>query len=405
MRLILALAVLCAANASAVEFSPLYELQVLGGQNFYSGQKGNLSGNVNGTFAPAAKLSDRWALLPTFNSAYSGTQQVIDVVGGQTLFQMQWDNLASLKGIYTTASGAWRLKPAMSFKYELLKESNDEQLGKGLFDYRQWDIGGEAEWVYNDPFSVHAGIDYYRQHFPNYTSLESQAATSIGGQALARELIGDYVIDTDAVMVNAGFSTPLSERYILEFGALALVQTFPEQHVVDASDALTGDLRRDVATTLTGGLKMPRELNSDLRLLGSLDLSGTYNSSNQNSYDATQTRFIPYFYNYGEVKVSPALKLLVGPAREPVVAGLSFAFWHRLYAYRPVQDAAGVYQGAHIYTNNWMLDASLRYPMSPQFALVGDVQYGQGASNQRFEQYFRYRYGVTNYWFGFSYKY
>ena len=45
-----------------MELSPIYGLQILGGQSFYSGQKGSLSGNMSGVIAPAMKFNDNWAL-------------------------------------------------------------------------------------------------------------------------------------------------------------------------------------------------------------------------------------------------------------------------------------------------------------------------------------------------------
>ncbi|MBI3551756.1 MAG: hypothetical protein HY077_04500 [Elusimicrobia bacterium] len=394
-----------AKAAVAVEISPIYGLQMLGGQSFYSGQKGTLSGNLNGTIAPAMKFNDKWSLLPTINTAYQGTEQVLDVVGGQTLFQMQWDNLAAAKLIYTPEGSDWRLKPSTSFKYELLKESNDERLGSGLFDYYQWSAGFEGEYLYRDPFSFHAGGDYFELHFPNYTSLESQAATNFGGQSLARELVGNRVIDTQNAMLGLGVSAPIQDRFVVEGGGRVLYQHFPNQHLVDATGNLTTPLRDDVATTLSGSLKMPVEFNADLRTLGALDLSGTYNSSNQNNFDASQTKFIPYFYNYGEVKVAPSFKLLVGSPRQPIVLGLSAAYWYRRYPYRPTQDPAGAYLSDHIHTNNWMTGANLNYPMAPHFSLVFDFNYGRGSSNQQFEQFFKYNYSTSNYWFGFNYLY
>lgn len=401
MALGMVFGLLWAAGARAVEISPIYDVEVLGGQNFYNGQKGSLGGNADGTLAPAMRFNGNWALLPTFNSAYSGTEQVLDVIGGQTLFQAQWDNSFSLKGIYTPDGSDWRLKPSGSFKYEFLKETNDEQFGQGLFDYRQWDIGFEGEYVYRDPYAFHVSLDYYSVHFPNYTSLESQAA----GLGLARQLVGDDVLDTNNILLQAGVSAPVYDRLVFEGGLMVLNQNFPDQHLVDLEGALDAPVRDDITTTLTAGIKMPKELNSDMRVLGALDLSACYNTSNQNSFDATQAQYIPYYYNYGQVKVSPSFKLMVGPVKQPVVVGVNGAYWYRRYPYRPVQDPSGNYIGGEIHTNNWMFEGSVNYPISPRFDLVFDAQYGQGTSNMQFDEFFQYQYTVSSYWFGFSYKY
>lgn len=392
-------------RASATEVSPIYGFQLLGGQSFYSGRKGTLSGNVSGLVAPAMRFDDNWSLLPSLQSTYQGTEQTLDVVGGQTLFQSQWDNRLAVRGIWQPTGSEWRLKPYTSFKYELLQETKDEQLGSGLFDYTQWDTGVDAEYVYRDPFSFHAGVNYFQTAFPNYTSLESQAATQFAGQSLARELVGDHILDTQNAMFNIGADGPIAERFVVEGGATVLYSRFPNQHLVDQAGNLTTPLRNDIQSSVMTGLKMPTELNSDLRLLPALEFAGTYVSSNQNSFDATQTRFLPYFYNYAELRVNPSFKVLVGDPKTPIVWGLNTNYWYRRYPHRFTQDQNGLYQSDHIYTANWMVGSSLTYPMAPHFNLVFNFQYGRGTSNQHFEQFFTYNYTVTNYLFGFSWNY
>ena len=79
-----------ARPAAALEVSPIYGLQVLGGQYFFAGDKGALSGNISGVVAPAMKFNERWSLLPSLNSSYQGTKQVVDLVGAGTLVRSRW---------------------------------------------------------------------------------------------------------------------------------------------------------------------------------------------------------------------------------------------------------------------------------------------------------------------------
>jgi hypothetical protein len=391
----------------AMEVSPIYGLQLLGGQNFYTGQRGSLSGNASGIIAPAMKFNDNWSLLPSLNSSYQGTQQVLDVVGAGTLFQSQWDNRVAAKAVYTPTDSAWRIKPSASFKYELLQQTKDEQLGSGLYDYMKEDIGLDAEYVYREPFAVRFGVDYYQTHFPNYTSLESQAATQFQGQSLARELVGNYVLDTRNILVMAGIEGPVTERLIVEGTGLLMYQRFPNQHVVDSGGNLTSPLRDDIISSLGASVKMPAELNSDLRVLGTLDVAATYSGSNQNSFDATQTHYLPYYYNYGELRVGPNLKMLFGPPKDATVFTLGATYWYRKYPYRPTQDpSTGAYNsGTATKMNNWVVNTSLTYPMAPHFGLIFNVQFGRATSNQSFQQFYTYNYSSTNYLFGFTYDY
>ena len=404
----LAVGVLCMSSArgGATEISPIYGLQMLGGQNFYTGQRNSLSGDFSGVVAPAMKFNENWALLPSLNSSYQGTEQVLDVVGAGTLFQSQWDNRVGARGVYTPTDSAWRIKPSASFKYEMLQQTKDESLGKGLYDYQKYDAGLDVEYVYRDPFSVRFGLDAYLVHFPNYTSLESQAATSFQGQSLARELVGDHTLDTQNILFTAGMEGPLAERLILEGSAAMLLEKFPNQHLVDPSGNLTQPLRADVIPMLGASLKMPTELNSDLRMLGALDVSFSYDSSNQNNFDATQATYVPYYYNYGEVRVSPNAKFLIGAPKTATVVSLSATYLYRRYPYRQLQDPnSGVYQGGSTHQNNLILSSSVSYPMAPHFGLLFNIQYGRATSNQSFQQYYTYNYTATNYLFGFSYDY
>lgn len=398
---------LCLAKtpARAVEVSPIYGLQVLGGQYFFGGDRGNLTGNVSALAAPALKFNERWALLPSINSSYQGTKQVVDLVGAGSLFQEQMDHRVAAKGVYTPEGSAWRLKPSMNFRYQLLKETKDEDWGNGLFDYYRWGLGFEGEYVFREPFSLRLGLDYYETAFVNYESLESKAAKQF--QSLSRELVGGKVLDNKNVLVSSSIEMPLGERLIGEAGLMANAARFPSQYVVDGSGNTTSPTREDYYAAISAGVKMPVEHNADLRTLGAFSLAYAVQTSNQNGYDAQRVKFTPLYYNYTEVKAAPSFKAFFGrkKTKQPVAASLGAVLWWRQYGHRETQDASGVYQGTRLYTLNWMASASLTYPMAKRFNLLFSIQHGRAHSNQRFESYYKYNYSVTNYLFGFSYDY
>ena len=408
MTRILALVLLLCGPAAGVEIDPLYKAQVLGGQYFFAGNKADLTGNASVTAAPALKFSDEWALLPAAQASYQGTKQVVDLVGAGTLFQEQMDYRAAARAIWSPQGSPWRLKPSFSYKYQLLKETKDEHWGGGLFDYQKWRFGMEAEYLWRDPFSWRFGVDYYETQFPNYSSLESQAALEFRGQSLARELVGDHVLDTRNVAVSAAVDGPVHERVTLE-GALSVTyRNFPRQRVVDSVGSLTGDFRQDVFTSARLAARMPAELNRDLRVLGALELGFAYNSSSQNDYDAADVRYTPYYYNYGEWRLDPSLKFLAGPqgpGSRPMVLELSGSWWRRRYPYRTAQDAAGVCNNGSLRTTGWTMGAALNYPMLRRLSLIFEATVGRTSSNQGFEQFYRYNYSVANYLFGVSYEY
>ncbi|MDE2237813.1 MAG: hypothetical protein KGK30_07980, partial [Elusimicrobia bacterium] len=307
--------------------------------------------------------------------------------------------------IYAPPDSRWRIKPGASFKYEMLQQTADEALGNGLYDYMMYSAGVDFEYVVQEPFGLRFGLDYSGVHFPNYTSLESQAATQFQGQSLARELVGDHVLDTQNVLLTVSADGPLPDRLILEGTGSFLYQRYPNQHVVAPSGDLSQPLREDLITSLAGSLKAPRRLDDGLRLLGALDAAVSYDSSNQNSFDATQIHYLPYYYNFGELRVGPSVKIMAGPEDKAVVLSMGFTYWYRRYPYRPTQDpSSGVYNpGSPTHTHDWMFSSSLSYPMAPHFGMLLAFQFGRAESNQTFQQFYRYDYDTANYLIGFSY--
>ena len=88
-RIKIILAVLClgAGQAGAVEYAPVFNASVLGGQYFFKGSNGNVAGNVSVLTASAIKASERWSWLPMYSGNYQGTKGVNDAVPAGSLPQ------------------------------------------------------------------------------------------------------------------------------------------------------------------------------------------------------------------------------------------------------------------------------------------------------------------------------
>lgn len=399
----LLLAALLAPSASAATVEPVYSLSLLGGQYFFGGERGHLAGNLSALAAPGIQFNDEWEFFPSVRGSYQGTKQVLDLVGAGTVFQEQMDYAVGLKPVYSPGGGRWRVKPSYGFRTQLLKETREENWTSGLFDYRRHDFGLEGEFAYQDPFSVRAYFGYAMTEFPNYSSLESRAAFDFNGQSLARELVGDKVLDTRAFLFTLGGNAPW-RGLVFDFGYTLLRQDFPKQHVVDLSGALTSPLRADTAHLLSAGVKAPVPLGSlPGRMVGSLGLTYARSSSNQNNYDALRTHFQEGYYDYSEFRLSPGARYMVGNPDRPVTFGLGFDVWLRDYPHRQVQDSAGTYQADTLGQTNWMVAASVSRPIAPRVRLMVDVSYGQASSNMGYESLYKYSYTATNYLFGVSY--
>jgi len=406
------------AKEEGIRIAPLLNLQILGGQYFFEGERGNLSGNLSLLAAPSLKLSPAWTLVPSYSASYQGTKQVVDLVGAGTLFQERMDHRVGVKGIWRPGGdSAWRIKPAANFKTELLQETRDETWGNGLFDYRKYGAGLEAEYIYQDPLSMRVGYDYAFTHFPNYTSLESKESQDFNGQPLARELVGGHILDNHGHALTVGGAmevaaldpeASLLKGLILDMQYVALYQRYPQQHLVDASGNLTPGLRTDWTHLVDFTFRQPSQPRGNLRMLTTVGLGGVFARSNQNSYDALHTRFLDDYYDYDELSVRPSVTALLGEpggGAKPALLSLSFNLSQRRYLERPTQDSTGLYQSSRIRQTNWYLGGTLSYPMDRNFSLMANMQYGRASSNMGFQQFYKYDYTSVNYLFGVSYEY
>src|SRR3989339_282585 len=109
---------------TAYEVTPYFNASFLGGQYFFSGQEGALSGNASALASASVKMSRELTLIPLYSGRYQGTKQVTDLVGGGTLFQERMDHKVAVRGIYSI-SPKLRIKPEAEFKWDLLKETKD----------------------------------------------------------------------------------------------------------------------------------------------------------------------------------------------------------------------------------------------------------------------------------------
>ena len=400
MKALIAL-LLAASPAAAFDWTPIAGVQALGGVHFFRGERGPVSGNADAVFAPAIRVNETWSLLPSARSTYEGTRRVTDVLGTATPLQESMSHKVAFRAVWADPASRWRLKPGMSYKLSFLRETRDESWGGGLFDERLWTIGAEAEYLTREPHSVRASIDWFDASYPNYTTLESQAALQFAGQPLARELVGDRALDRSGARAALSFDMPAGERVKLDAGVSTVWSRYARQKLVNDAGQFDDAAREDFLTAFSAAARMPHEWNADLRALGSLTLGAGFLASNQNGYDATRGAFLEHFYDYRELSVTPAVKLLVGAPRAPVSLDLSLGWRRRSYAHRRAQDGAGDYTGGPLATTELTFAGTLTYPVAPRFSLVFTLERASASSNQRFERFYRYAYEATSALAGF----
>lgn len=399
MRILLLL--LLAAPASALEWTPIAGASLLGGVHSFRGERTGLSGNADGVFAGAIRCDERWSLLPSIRSAYTGTKRAVDVLGTATPAEQTMEHRLAIRGVWARPDSQWRIKPGMSYKLTYIRETKDENWGSGLFDERMWTAGVEAERLTRDPHSIRLSLDWFSAHYPNYTTLESQAALKFGGGAVARELVGDAALDRNGARVAASFDTALGERVAGEAGWSTVWSKYPNQPVINEAGQFDAKNREDFLTNVSVAAKMPHEWNADLKMTGSFTLGAAFNSSSQNGYDASRGRYLAKFYDWREISVKPAARFLIGPERRKVIVDGSIGWKRRTYGSRPAQDQTGAYSGSALTTTELTVTGGLTYPVAPRFSLVFWLERTSATSNQRYERFYRYAYEATSALAGF----
>jgi hypothetical protein len=401
---------LAAGSARAVEVTPIYGVSFLGGQYFFSSDKSNLNANVKANVAPAMKFENsNWSLIPMYNGNFRGTKDVTDPVGSSTLFQQGMDHRLAFRGIRQVEGSSWKLKPSLSYKREFLKETRDETWGNGLFDYWTAAFGFEAENVYREPFSIRFGYDFFVTRFPNYQSLESQSGVDPSGQALGRERAGVNTLDTMNHQLSASATWPFpSDDPRMSFSATfrTLYQDYRDQPVINKAGQPSEKGRSDLKKSFGFGVGVPKVYRGGrLRAGYGFNLGVTQNMSNQNTFDAGQTKFFEDSYTYFSVSAGPSANLSWGDKDNPSTAGASFQFSRTQYAGRLAQNAAGAYTDSNQAHNRFHVSLSYGYPVGPNFRLTARTNILRQSSNQKFEQSYRYSYTTANYLLGFTYDY
>jgi len=386
-----------ATSLPAAEVVSVYDIRFLGGQHFFDGDVSALSGNISAVISPAVKFNEKWTLVPTYMGNYQGTRDVQELAGGGTLFQDSTGHGVNVKGIYSV-SPSWKMKASAGAKTELLRETKDESWGDGLFDYRKYSGGLEAQYSFSDNANARVSYDYYMLAFPNYQSLESAQDPT-----LTRELVGTDVLNSRNHMVGLGIESPLPGNMKADFNVYYNMRGYGDQPVVNSAGNTTSTDRDDKVTVAGVVLSAPLFMAEGLRLIGELGYTFSMTDSNQNHYDARKTTFLADYYDYSQNTIAPGLIAAIGET--PWVVNLGGAWNHRTYDSRPVQNGNGDYLTSKIDITEISAVMGVGYPVTKQLKIRTQATLGWSDSNMEYEKTFKYNYKIANYLLGFSYEY
>jgi hypothetical protein len=388
------------ASGGAVEIKPVIDAQLMGGQNFYNGTDSSFGGQASLSAAPYMKFNDRWSLNPLYAGNYHGTKQVTDIVGGGTLFQDSQDHTFSLKGIRSFENGL-KLKAVGGYGFELLRETKDEDWGKGLYDNRRMFAGGEVEWPLDKDHYIRAAYDYYRINFPNYASLESVVVST----GLGRELAAPDVLNNTNHSFSLGARLKLPWNGFADLSAICVFRGYRDQHLVDLSGNLISDSRNDNQQNILTQGTWPVWVREHRRLFTTLGYSWTRLDSNQNHYDAPAFTFTPNYYSYMTHSLINQWTYFFGDDDTPTAVTLNSAVSRQNYADRLVQSPTGTYGSDKTHVDGAYVGLGFSHPIAKGFRVAANAYFGWSDSNNQDNRTYQYHYNTQTYLMGFTYAY
>jgi hypothetical protein len=382
--------------SNAVEVKTVVDGQLMGGQNYFDGSESSFGGVASLLVSPYMKFDERWSLVPLYKGDYRGTKQVTDLVGGGTLFQDSQNHLFSFKGIRSLPKG-WKVKLASGYGFELLRETKDEDWGKGLYDNRRVFVGTEGEWSWAQNRYVRMAYDHYRLTFPNYQSLESGQVNN----GLGRELSQPDVLNNHNHAFTLGTRLGLPSNGYADLAASYTLRTYPDQHIVDGSGALVSETRDDSIQTLSAEATLPLSK----RLYSSLGYAWSHLYSDQNNYDAGPLVFTPNYYASITHSLASRWTLLMGDTQDPWTLNLNGSIARQSYSDRRVQDATGIYGADTTRVDSAYIGLGASYPIAKGFRLAASAYWGWQDSNNTYNAVYQYHYNTQTYLMGFTYEY
>jgi len=382
-----------------VKVTPVADVTVLGGKYYLDSDAAAFNARVDAFFSPVLKFGENSELVPVYSGDYSGTQDIQELAGGGVLTRQRQTHTVSAKYVYTDEFDKY--KPRVSYSKALIKETNDEKWGKGLFDYDTLSAGFEAS--QERPHGTFTeSYDFYQVKYGNYSTLLSQSQT---------------VIDTttfNELSANAGKNTLDNANHRLAFtyawfpaagdmkaGYDVTYRRYGEQSIIGKPAAgqpfFKSDKRSDLVQNWTYSVSRAFK-----PLYLSLGARVGWLSSNQNSYDFSRTKFIEDYYSYADISLSPSMTVILK-------GGAQFGYsleWRRLYYLgRLKQDSSGNYGSSKVNQTVWLSSLSARYPVYKSFYARAAYNYQVSSSNMRYEANYRYNYRASTYLAGIEWEF
>lgn len=389
LLILLILAFVC-KNAYSSHTTLLLSSQLLGGGYGFNNESVSFGGRLNLSVIPAVKFKEN-ILIPVYSLEYNGVKDVRELVGGGTLVQQYITNMFYIKPVFKVYRNL-KLKPKVGITSQIMKETQDEEWTKGLFDYYKLNFALETEIVFSVTSKLNITPSFYNVNFYNYKTLAStkygQELTSVGKDILnfnATELTTDYKISK-----------------FFNINLYAVVKSFIDQYIVTNSGEYSSDKRRDVFLMSSFNINYPVKPTGVTTLFTSISFQTSVNNSNQNHYDVERTKFVKDYYDYTDISFSP--QIVCGLNTVPLNLQFSYNIGYRKYDTRLVQDSQGNYNKDKVYSLTQYLSLIISFPVVEKLNFFIQQSYINSSSNMKYEQVYRYNYTAYNILAGVSFE-
>lgn len=357
-------------------------VSIIAGKKYFDGDSSSLDFNANIFFSPVITIDEENIIYPIYRGYFSGVQDLKELPGGDILVRKRMGHNLSFK--YVRSKDFNHIKPRFSYSLDFVNETKDEKWGEGLFDYKTISFGIEFEQERPDATYVES-VDFYEVKYPNYSSLISNYSSVIDTMTYTElsKNAGKDVLNSRNIRV--AFNYTIFPKNISVTYLLALTyRNFYDQSIVNKYGGFDSGKRNDMLSELGFSL-----FKADKKIEAGLRLNLSWLNSNQNSYDASRTKYIENYYSYLSGSITPHFKLNF---KNGGSIGYSFSYERINYIDRLVQDVNGNYISSRIYQNFYFSNLYFNYPIIKGVMLRIDYSYQNVESNMKYKAGYRYDY-------------
>lgn len=395
MRKVILILIVClligASDVSAAELMQVGHLELLGAYSDIKNGDHDTGQEFSAFWAPAIKFSDTYAVIPLVDIQLNRIAQYLPQEEGNRFFNTYFTtnlSVASRKEFWP----GWFLKVSALGTWVFMKESQEENWGKGLYDYTDGGLSVELRRQFKSETSetnLSVGVEVYRRQYPNFQTLISE--TSVTPPEVDEKDFDGYKYRLRFEHMNAKGMRLYAEPYYLD-------KYYVDKHLVNDDGTL--DLtknRKDYEVSMDFGASAVTPFWE--RVTVALDNNLTHERSNIGYYDTRTTLslsddvFTSDYYAYDSGTVNPSIEYAQPLGSEKILrAKIGFSYLYRRYMDRKAQLGDSTYTANDQHDETREYSLTLTIPLTKSLNWLTKYTYNKTFSNMEYEQFYRYNY-------------